>query len=70
MTVEAVKVAWQPASQSWPMETKDVSPREGKRWTRLAFLGSPGIGSSAVCVEIMELLSGSLTVKGSETGCL
>ena len=31
-----IKVATQPASQSWPMDRREVSPRAGNRWAVLA----------------------------------
>lgn len=64
VTVEAVNVAVQPTSQSWPMETKEVSFSLGKRCTVRACLGRLGMGSTAVCVETMVLLSGRVTRRG------
>ena len=56
-----VKIAVQPASQSWPMETRLVLPREGNKWVVLAAVGSCGRLSSAVCVDCIVVPSGRAT---------
>ena len=51
--VSLVNMAVQLASQSWPMESRLVDVRAGKRWVSVAAGGS-GIGIFAVWVEFMD----------------
>jgi hypothetical protein len=62
------KVAWQPASQSKPMETREWELSSGKRSTLVAVGGSPAMGRWAVWVEVMMLPSGRLTFTGLLVG--
>ena len=64
VTVVSVKVAVHPASQSWPMESREVSPSAGNKWTMHADNGSWGILSSAMWVLVMVVPSGSWTMRG------
>ena len=50
------KWAVHPASQSCPMESKEVLPRAGKRWAILAAVGICGRDSSAVWVEYIRTI--------------
>ena len=50
-----------PASQSLPMESRDVLPRDGKRWAWVAVWGRLGMSRWHVCVDSMSVSSGSLT---------
>ena len=69
-TESALKMAVQPASQSWPMEMSEVSPRAGKMWAMRAAGGRSGRWRSTMCVECMVLESGKETTRGSVTGRL
>ncbi len=51
--VSLVNMAVQLASQSWPMESRLVDVRAGKRWVSVA-VGGSGIGIFAVWVEFMD----------------
>ena len=53
VTVVSVKVAVHPASHSWPMESREVSPSAGNKWTMHADNGSWGILSSAMWVLVV-----------------
>ena len=52
-SVFLVKMAVQLASHSWPMESRLVDARAGKRWVSVAAAGS-GIGMLAVWVDSMD----------------
>ena len=62
--VPVVNFASQPASQSLLMETKDVGPREGKRWASVAVAGRLGKLRFAVWVDLIVVPSGSSTAIG------
>ena len=64
MAWSRMNLASQPASQSCPMETSDVSWSAGNISAFLAFLGSIGSGRSPVCVDLMRFLSGISTFTG------
>ena len=40
------KVAWKPASHSWPIDINDLCMRPGSRWAWLPFVGTCGKFSS------------------------
>jgi hypothetical protein len=54
-TEVASKWIWHPASQSWPMDTREWGPRSGTKWTWRASGGNAGMASSASWVECMKL---------------
>ena len=51
--VSLVNMEVQLASQSWPMESRLVDVRAGKKWVSVA-VGGSGIGIFAVWVEFMD----------------
>ena len=56
------KVAVHPASHSWLMDSKEPDASELKMCVRLAYSGSWGISSRAVCVDCIVSALGSWTV--------
>ena len=65
VTAESVKVAVHPASQSLPMESKEVLPSAGKRCAMQAAGGSCGRLMSAMWLVAMVVPLGSCTERGS-----
>ena len=65
-----VKVATQPASQSWPMDRREVSPRAGNRWAVLADAGRLGRLRSTWWVDVMRDWSARATWMEGEEGRL
>ena len=63
-------MALHPASHNLPMDKRLVFCKAGKTCAILAVLGKGGRSSSAVCVEIMVVSSGSLTVMGVWVGSI
>ena len=68
MTDESVKVAVHPASQSCPIDKREVSPSAGNRCTVHAETGSWGMLSSAMWLDDMVVPSGSCTTSGVALG--
>jgi hypothetical protein len=68
VTLVASKVAEQPASQSWPMESKEWGCRSGKTWAWRAEAGRVGMLSWAEEFDSRVLPSGRETVIGVSVG--
>ena len=56
-----MKVAWQPASQSCPIDSREPEARVGKMWTCRACGGRPGTSRRPVWVDCMVAWLGRST---------
>ena len=70
VTVVAVKTASHPASHRAPIEMREVVPRSGKVWAKVALAGRPLKGSVPVWEERMVPPSGICTEMGLVVGCM
>ena len=61
VTLVAVKVAVQPSSHSWPMETREPEARLGKTWALQALGEREGRDKRAVWLDCIRLPSGRRT---------
>jgi hypothetical protein len=69
-TLVAVNKTEQPASQNWPMDSKEVEARSGTIWMWRAAGGSIGRSSSPSCVDVIVVPLGVVMVIGDEVGRL
>jgi hypothetical protein len=68
VTEESVNTALHPASQSWPMDSREVLLSAGKRCAMHADGGRCGMLMSAMCLEDIVVPSGSCTQRGFIVG--
>ena len=68
VTLVAVKRAWQPASQSWPIEINVPECKSGMMCTLRPATGKPGMSSSASCVDVIMVPLGHWMLTGKGAG--
>ena len=62
MRASGVNTALYPLSQNCAMDNRALLPISGKRWHLRAAMGMCGMSKRAVCVAVMDILFGNLTV--------